>query len=227
MPSTFSFPPPPPPPPKAAQAFPDGDSAYPRHDRGRGGRGGRGNFRVRGSSSHRGDFQQGPPNDRPYNGLPAGAYINPAFATQAQVSSSSSSGYGIATGANSSPRPEYVPGQKRKRMQPEPNPGYSQPSEIRSHPMKHPVNLPKAVVAPAVPSFGAPLPLPTKAPLPQSLATTKPAVQRSTNKLGLTPWKEASPDESYGEEEDLDEEAAFAGQAADSYVPHVKNHDDF
>ena len=65
-------------------------------------------------------------------------------------------------------------------------------------------NLPRPPAAPAVPSFGMPLPLPVK-PCPAADTTTQPALKkRKYNQLGLTP-KTLDP-ESSETEDDADEE---------------------
>ncbi|QKX54031.1 uncharacterized protein TRUGW13939_01113 [Talaromyces rugulosus] len=72
--------------------------------------------------------------------------------------------------------------------------------------------VPRAPAAPAVPSFG--VPLPAKPPQPTDAASKKTSnkkKKRKFNQLGLTPKTEEH--ESSGEEEDVDEEARFVSAA--------------
>ncbi|KAJ9627181.1 hypothetical protein H2203_003643 [Taxawa tesnikishii (nom. ined.)] len=85
------------------------------------------------------------------------------------------------------------------------------------HPMKknnnNNNNVPKVQAAPAVPSFGGPLPVPLK---PQAFASspkTSSSTQRKKNLLGLVP-QGAEPEES-DEEEDVDEEAVYASSSGE------------
>lgn len=63
--------------------------------------------------------------------------------------------------------------------------------------------------APAVPSFGAPLPLPIKPPAPQERPVKRSKKKRKHNQLGLTPKTEEH-ESSEEEENDADEEARLA-----------------
>ena len=75
--------------------------------------------------------------------------------------------------------------------------------------------------APAVPSFGAPLPLPIKPPVPQDRGRKPRKKKRKHNQLGLTPKAEEH-ESSEEEEDDADEEfklaAAVAGSDAGSQL---------
>lgn len=72
-------------------------------------------------------------------------------------------------------------------------------------------NNPKSQVAPAIPSFG--IPLPTKPPAPQEPGRKR-KKKRRHNQLGLTPRAEEH--ESSGEEDDVDEETKLAAAVGPS-----------
>ncbi|KAG9636583.1 hypothetical protein KCV04_g7682, partial [Aureobasidium melanogenum] len=234
----FSFPPPPPPPPKAASSSqPENPNQF-NNRGGRGGRGGRGNrgsFRGRGGAPQRGggNFQhqntnsngygQNTGNHQPSYGnqqqhyqAPPGSYVNPAFGgMQAQTYSQPQVpqyGQSNAHAAGQTIQPSYgnfnqsnsPPGGKRTRDQAFGN-------SNRGHPMKKPSSAPKAQVAPAVPSFGAPI-LPQKPPAPLSSGGS--IKQRPSSGLGLIPQGYGSPENSDQDEdedeEEVDEEAALS-----------------
>ncbi|GAB7342522.1 hypothetical protein MBLNU457_g0709t1 [Dothideomycetes sp. NU457] len=197
----FSFPPPPPPPPKAASQ----DYASGQDSRGglRGGRGGRGGGRGRGGAPFQGGYQQPNYGGPQMNNLPGGAYINPAF-------QHNQTGYDRNTGA------DY--GQKRKRddHSTERSAGswrsdqrQYQPS--RPHPMSKPEIKPKVNVAPAVPSFGAPLFQPPPPARGSAAGSSNTPGQQPKTRLGLVPRGDEEDVASSESEEDdnLDEEAAF------------------
>ena len=73
---------------------------------------------------------------------------------------------------------------------------------------------PKGQAAPAVPSFGAPLPLPMKPPVPIDNPKRSKKKKRRHNQLGLTP--RVVEHESSEEDDDVDEEAKLAAAAAGS-----------
>ncbi|CAD0081608.1 unnamed protein product [Aureobasidium vineae] len=147
---------------------------------------------------------------------PPGSYVNPAFGsmqTQAYPQPQMPQ-YGQQTvhNAGQSNQPSYgnsnhatsPPGRKRTRDQAFGN-------SNRGHPMKKPSGAPKAQVAPAVPSFGAPI-LPQKPPAP--LSSGGGLKQRPSTGLGLIPQNYGSPENSDQEddedEEEVDEEAALS-----------------
>ncbi|KAI5268894.1 hypothetical protein E4T47_07497 [Aureobasidium subglaciale] len=143
-----------------------------------------------------------------YQALP-GSYVNPAFGgMQAQAyAQPQASQYGqqksYATGQNSQPlygtpgESNYPPAEKRTRDQ-------AFGSSNRGNPVKRSQSASKAQVAPAVPSFGAPI-LPQKPP--PSLASGGVLKQRPSTGLGLIPQEYESPDNSdENEDEDVDEE---------------------
>lgn len=72
---------------------------------------------------------------------------------------------------------------------------------------------PRPQAAPAVPSFGAPLPLPVKPPVPQEGPRKQRKKKRKHNQLGLTPKMEEH-ESSEEDEDDADEEARLAAAAA-------------
>ncbi|KAF2151391.1 hypothetical protein K461DRAFT_295446 [Myriangium duriaei CBS 260.36] len=171
MPPGFSFPPPPPPPPKPS------DSSTTRGgfgDRGRGrGRGGSRGGRGGGSSTPGFTPTQTP------NEYPAGSYVNPHFRRDASQ-------------PQNSPSAETSPGQKRKRDDRSSHSGSwrgGSGTHLRGHPMKHP-SAPKPSVAPAVPSFGAPLTFTTSSsttsqdpdptPLPAPFAPSSPSASSAS-----------------------------------------------
>jgi hypothetical protein len=69
--------------------------------------------------------------------------------------------------------------------------------------------------SPAVPSFGGPLPLPVKPPVPQDRPSKPRKKKRKHNQLGLTPKTEEH-ESSEEEEDDADEEARLAAAVATS-----------
>ncbi len=73
-------------------------------------------------------------------------------------------------------------------------------------------------VAPAVPSFGSPLPLPSKPPALHGNTRKPRKKKRKHNQLGLTP--KAEQHESSEEEDDTDEEARLAAAAAGAIQGH-------
>ena len=73
---------------------------------------------------------------------------------------------------------------------------------------------PKGQAAPAVPSFGAPLPLPVKPPVPIDNPKRSKKKKRRHNQLGLTP--RVVEHESSEEDDDVDEEARLAAAVAGS-----------
>ena len=75
-------------------------------------------------------------------------------------------------------------------------------------------NNPKGQAAPAVPSFGAPLPLPVKPPVPLDNPKKSKKKKRRHNQLGLTP--RVVEHESSEEDDDVDEEARLAAAVAGS-----------
>ena len=75
-------------------------------------------------------------------------------------------------------------------------------------------NNPKGQAAPAVPSFGGPLPLPVKPPVPLDNPKKSKKKKRRHNQLGLTP--RVVEHESSEEDDDVDEEARLAAVAAGS-----------
>ena len=75
-------------------------------------------------------------------------------------------------------------------------------------------NNPKGQAAPAVPSFGAPLPLPVKPPVPLDNPKKSKKKKRRHNQLGLTP--RAAEHESSEEDDDVDEEARLAATVTGS-----------
>ncbi|CAD0105882.1 unnamed protein product [Aureobasidium uvarum] len=145
---------------------------------------------------------------------PPGSYINPAFGgMQAQAySHPQMPQYGQQTVYEHSNQPSYgtpnhassPPGGKRTRDQ-------AFGSSNRGHPMKKPSSAPKAQVAPAVPSFGAPI-LPQKPQAP--LSSGGGLKQRPSTGLGLIPQTYGTPENSDHEEdedeEEVDEEAALS-----------------
>ena len=68
--------------------------------------------------------------------------------------------------------------------------------------------------APAVPSFGAPLPLPVKPPVPLDSSRKSKKKRKKNNQLGLTPKLEEHA--SSEEEDDSDEETKLAAAVTDS-----------
>ena len=72
---------------------------------------------------------------------------------------------------------------------------------------------PRPQAAPAVPSFGAPLPLPVKPPIPQDGPRKPRKKKRKHNQLGLTPKREEH-ESSEEDEDDADEEARLAAAVA-------------
>ncbi|KAG9815578.1 hypothetical protein KCU68_g19144, partial [Aureobasidium melanogenum] len=208
---------------------------------GRGGRGNRGSLRGRGGAPQRGggNFQhqntnsngygQNTGNYQPSYGnqqqhyqtpqhyqAPPGSYVNPAFGgmqaqtySQPQLPQYGQSNVHVAGQIN---QPSYENfnqsnspfGGKRTRDQAFGN-------SNRGHPMKKPSSTPKAQVAPAVPSFGAPI-LPQKPPAP--LSSGGGIKQRPSTGLGLIPQDYGSPENSDQDEdedeEEVDEEAALS-----------------
>ena len=75
-------------------------------------------------------------------------------------------------------------------------------------------NNAKGQAAPAVPSFGAPLPLPVKPPVPLDNPKKSKKKKRRHNQLGLTP--RAVEHESSEEDDDVDEESRLAAVVAGS-----------
>ncbi|KAH7060797.1 nuclear fragile X mental retardation-interacting protein 1-domain-containing protein [Macrophomina phaseolina] len=216
----FSFPPPPPPPPKAnaqdasSATYQTQPGAYGQRP-GRGG-GDRGRGRGRGRGNHnRGGFSRGGATNNyasnqsvsqqryaSTNGssldmaaLPAGGYINPAFAPMY---------------ANVVNRSAQVPQPWIAQSPSGQSAGYLQSTTTTSNTTRplsihRPPTKPKVQAAPSVPSFGFALP------------TTKPQVppadnndgsknrKRKHNQLGLTPRSDVHEDS----EDDADEEARF------------------
>lgn len=70
-------------------------------------------------------------------------------------------------------------------------------------------------VAPAVPSFGGPLPLPVKPPPPQE-NVPRPRKKRKNNQLGLTPKAEEHESSEEDAEDDADEESKLAATVGSS-----------
>ncbi|KAG9881030.1 hypothetical protein KCU94_g20128, partial [Aureobasidium melanogenum] len=208
---------------------------------GRGGRGNRGSFRGRGGAPQRGggNFQhqntnsngygQNTGNYQPSYGnqqqhyqtpqhyqAPPGSYVNPAFGgMQAQTYSQPQVpqyGQSNVHAAGQTNQPSYgnfnhsssPPVGKRTREQAFGN-------SNRGHPMKKPSSASKAQVAPAVPSFGAPI-LPQKPSAP--LSSGGGIKQRPSTGLGLIPQEYGSPENSDQDEdedeEEVDEEAALS-----------------
>lgn len=162
---------------------------------------------------------------------PVGRFVNPAFnsnryqdhAVNAYTTYNPASSPQVAAGAEPDVLNGQV-GQKRKHEDGtggipsgswKQSQGGSRPTFY--HPMKknnnNNNNVPKVQAAPAVPSFGGPLPVPLK---PQAFASspkTSSSTQRKKNLLGLVP-QGAEPEES-DEEEDVDEEAVYASSSGE------------
>lgn len=106
------------------------------------------------------------------------------------------------------------------RSSPNPFPGNRGRGQKRGHSDafgKPRASNPRTPAAPAVPSFGNPLPV--KPPVPQENGRKPRKKKRRTNQLGLTP--KAEEHESSSEEEDADEESKLAAAvgAAGSIQP--------
>lgn len=166
-----------------------------------------------------GSFQQNYP-------IPPGAYVNPAFSPpQAQAQSAPVSQYGQPQQYGQ----QY--GQQYQQQNVYQSPGFSPGAQKRSaqqafghshkHPMKKPPSAPKVPAAPAVPSFGAPIPIPSKSSTtgpPSQPATKKAADKKRVNLFGLAAdgtvaeptAADSENEEGEEKEEEVDEEAAFA-----------------
>ena len=198
----FSFPPPPPPPPKAASANQDFASTSDSRGGSRGGRGGRGGGRGRGGAPSQGGHLPSNYLGSHMNNLPGGTYVNPAF-------QHNQDGYSRNTGAdygNKRKRDDYPTERSAGSWKAE----QRQFQSSRPHPMAKPDNKPKVQVAPAVPSFGAPLfQAPPARGAVSNIASAPP--QQPKTRLGLVPRGDEDDIVSSESEEDenLDEEAAF------------------
>ncbi|KAL1297682.1 hypothetical protein AAFC00_006234 [Neodothiora populina] len=148
--------------------------------------------------------------------IPPGAYVNPAFnplQTQGVQPPQQSHGYSAQQYASNQSSSSSPGGNKRTREQ-----AFGGPAQ-RHHPMKKPQSAPKVPAAPAVPSFGAPLPLPPKATPATATAqivASKADPKKRISLFGLTSEGGVADDtkqeESEGEDEedDVDEEASYA-----------------
>ncbi|KAF2143653.1 uncharacterized protein K452DRAFT_296654 [Aplosporella prunicola CBS 121167] len=220
--SGFTFPPPPPPPPKAAAQ--DGSPGNPYSSQSgaygqRGGRGGgeRGRGRGRGrGANNRGAFSRGGGHSQGAQQfrapvLPAGGYINPAFAQQQWNSSMYSNGANTSS-SSSQPWSFQSPSMpmNASHVSENLNAGSSRtPNRGRgflNSSSQRPTNKPKPQAAPAVPSFGFALPSQPGATTAEVNDSGHKNKKRKFNQLGLTPRSDVREDS----EDDVDEEAKAA-----------------
>ncbi|GAM90934.1 hypothetical protein ANO11243_089810 [Dothideomycetidae sp. 11243] len=205
----FSFPPPPPPPkPSAPTYIPDSS----RGNYGDGGRGrGRSSFRG-GRGSYNSDNTLSNYITTPHtNPSPAGSFVNPHFQNDPRHTQRAAS---YRPQPASVGTPQSAQGQKRKR---DDHAGswrgdHNHSQRNRQHSMKQSAARPKSAVAPAVPSFGAPIPFP-KTTLPNVIASTSSLEPEESHSVAesdqLPPPFADDSHESESEDDDADEEAAF------------------
>lgn len=118
-----------------------------------------------------------------------------------------SSPMGYPSGRHESPK--IFPGQRGRGQKRGHEDAFSRPRN-QNH---------RTQVAPAVPSFGSPLPLPTKPPMLHESIRKPRKKKRKQNQLGLTPKAEEH-ESSEDEEDDADEEARLAAVAASAGQGH-------
>lgn len=118
-----------------------------------------------------------------------------------------SSPMGYPSGRHESPK--FFPGQRGRGQKRGHEDAFSRPRN-QNH---------RTQVAPAVPSFGSPLPLPTKPPMLHESIRKPRKKKRKQNQLGLTPKAEEH-ESSEDEEDDADEEARLAAVAASAGQGH-------